>query len=280
MPATSTSSYCLSPLRYPGGKSRAAPTLMRYIPDGIQIVCSPFFGGGSFELSLASRGIRVYGYDLYEPLVHFWQSLLTRPSDLADAVAAHYPLSKEAFYSVQRALPEITDPLSSAAVFFVLNRSSFSGSPAAGMSPGATRFTPHSIARVRNFAVKNVSVDTLDFEQSIALHPTDLLYLDPPYIDIQSPLYGASGRLQRHFDHERLARLLKQRGGLWLLSYNDTLAMREMYAGFQIVEMDLYYSMSCKKKGHEVLVLSDELFALLKEERRRGQQMTLFDEVA
>ncbi|WMT84135.1 DNA adenine methylase [Wolbachia endosymbiont of Listronotus oregonensis] len=69
-----------SPLRYPGGKSRAVSQIVNeYIPRGLPTLCSPFIGGGSIELALASRGTKVYGYDAFEPLVRFWQVLLKDP---------------------------------------------------------------------------------------------------------------------------------------------------------------------------------------------------------
>lgn len=34
-----------SPLRYPGGKSRAVSMILPHIPEGTEKVCSPFFGG-------------------------------------------------------------------------------------------------------------------------------------------------------------------------------------------------------------------------------------------
>ena len=50
-----------SPLRYPGGKSRAVSAILETIPNGITALTSPFFGGGSIELALVNRGVRVHG---------------------------------------------------------------------------------------------------------------------------------------------------------------------------------------------------------------------------
>ncbi|WP_406833349.1 DNA adenine methylase [Wolbachia endosymbiont (group A) of Tiphia femorata] len=37
-----------SPLRYPGGKSRAISQIInKYIPKGLSTLCSPFIGGGA-----------------------------------------------------------------------------------------------------------------------------------------------------------------------------------------------------------------------------------------
>jgi DNA adenine methylase len=72
-----------TPLRYPGGKSRAVETLMSFVPEDCSEICSPFLGGGSFELSLAEKGIRVHGYDAFKPLIWFWEAILKDPDKLA-----------------------------------------------------------------------------------------------------------------------------------------------------------------------------------------------------
>ena len=46
-------------LRYPGGKTRAIKTLKNFIPFGTTEICSPFFGGGSFEIYLSTIGIKI-----------------------------------------------------------------------------------------------------------------------------------------------------------------------------------------------------------------------------
>jgi len=72
-----------TPLRYPGGKSRAVKTIMPYIRDLDRgELCSPFLGGGSIELKCAEEGMIVHGYDLFQPLVWFWEALLSNPEKL------------------------------------------------------------------------------------------------------------------------------------------------------------------------------------------------------
>ena len=73
-------------LRYPGGKSRAVKHILPLIPPDVTELCSPFLGGGSVELAFnQERGGTVYGYDLFEPLVWFWECLLQSPKELATA---------------------------------------------------------------------------------------------------------------------------------------------------------------------------------------------------
>src|SRR5215470_7064205 len=121
-----------SPLRYPGGKTRGVAFIAQFFPENIDNMVSPFFGGGSVELFIASKGIKVFGYDIFSPLVEFWQCLLSQPDDLADEVEKFFPLPKEKFYELQEIQTKFARKLSRAAVYYVLNRSSFSGATLSG----------------------------------------------------------------------------------------------------------------------------------------------------
>ncbi len=249
-----------SVLRYPGGKTRAVPELEKCLPEGLEEMVSPFFGGGSFEFACAHRGIRVHGSDIFQPLTNFWQQLFADAAALAERVAAYHPLSHAKFYSLQKRYPLLVDPLEQAAVFFVLNRSSYSGTTlSGGMSPEHPRFTESAIERLRNFRAPRVSVDELDFEAAFAKYPDAYLYLDPPYLNGQS-LYGQKGNAHDDFDHERLCELLHQRRSAWLLSYNDSPQIREMYADFHIMTPVWSYGMgnvkSDRMKRSSELIIS------------------------
>ncbi len=45
-----------SPLRYPGGKTRGVEFITQFFPKNLDKLLSPFFGGGSIELSVAAKG--------------------------------------------------------------------------------------------------------------------------------------------------------------------------------------------------------------------------------
>jgi len=65
-----------TPLRYPGGKSRATKKLAQFLPDmsGIREFREPFLGGGSVALYMTQMypHLTVWVNDLYEPLYNFW----------------------------------------------------------------------------------------------------------------------------------------------------------------------------------------------------------------
>lgn len=246
-----------SPLRYPGGKTRGIEFITRFFPKNLDKLLSPFFGGGSIELYTASQGTKVYGYDVFSPLVEFWQFLITKPKQLANEVEKYFPLPKDKFYELQRTQVLFNTKLERAAVFYVLNRSSFSGATlSGGMSPEHPRFTRTSIERLREFYNPNLNIEKADFHESLIKHPYIFAYLDPPYL-IKSPLYGKKGDAHKDFDHEGLSKLLMKREH-WILSYNDCIEIRKLYDGFHILTPNWKYGMSSNKTSNEVLIFSKD----------------------
>ncbi len=247
-----------SPLRYPGGKTRAVTFIHQLFPLGLTHLLSPFFGGGSIELFAASKGTIVKGYDVFTPLVEFWQCLTENASALANEVEKYLPLKKERFYELQHSQTSFTTRLERAAVYYVLNRASFSGATlSGGMSPQHPRFTYSSIERIRNHYNPNIKVNKADFKESLEQHAVTFAYLDPPYL-IKSSLYGRKGNAHKDFDHEGLARILKERDN-WLLSYNDCEEIRGLYKGYHTIAPNWKYGMSGDKASKEILVFSKDL---------------------
>jgi DNA adenine methylase len=246
-----------SPLRYPGGKTRGVEFITGFFPNNLDKLLSPFFGGGSIELYVAAKGTKVYGYDVFTPLVEFWQCLIAQPHKLAREVEKNFPLSKERFYELQKTQTHFKNKLQRAAIYYVLNRSSFSGATlSGGMSPGHPRFTETSIERLKQFYNPNIEIKKADFKESLENHPHTFAYLDPPYL-IESSLYGKKGNAHKGFDHEGLAYLLKKREH-WILSYNDCEEIRELYFGFHILIPNWKYGMSNNKTSKEILIFSKE----------------------
>ena len=69
-----------TPLRYPGGKSKAIKTLSQWYPKVITEYREPFIGGGSIAIDVtkANPDIPVWINDLYVPLYNFWVQLRDR----------------------------------------------------------------------------------------------------------------------------------------------------------------------------------------------------------
>lgn len=249
-----------SPLRYPGGKSRAVKRILPFIEGKTTELLSPFVGGASIEIAAAQKGIKVYAYDIFTPLVHFWQQLLLDANKVADKVNEYFPLKKEDFYVLQKKLKLSEDPIEIASLFFVINRCSFSGTTqSGGMSPNHPRFNQASIQRLRDFLCENMEVSLGSFEQSLKKYPSMFAYLDPPYaLGMSSNLYGNKGDTHLDFNHINLSHSLKNRG-MWVLSYNDCEIVRDLYQGHIFKPIEWTYGMNKSKKSNEVLIFSKDL---------------------
>ena len=242
-----------SPLQYPGGKFYARKILRDYFPFRLKEMASPFLGGGHIELELASQGVKVYGSDLFKPLTNFWSFLKKDPISLSTRVWDYHPLSNKRFYELQADFFNIPEALERAAVYYVLNRCSFSGLFLQGGSRDHLRFTKEGIINLRRFHMPNLEVENLDCIEAIRKHPDKFLYLDPPY-DINQPLYQEGKTNNQQFDHYGLSQELRKRRR-WVLSYNDTPRIRKLYSGYPMVTPEWTYRMT-DKKSSELLILS------------------------
>ncbi len=253
-PAVLPAIYPRSPLRYPGGKSRAVRFLYPLIPPNETKLAAPFLGGASLELALSMR-MEVYGSDLFLPVVEFWQELLWNQIELVNQVREWHPLMKSDFYWLQENYHKFIGKINRAAIYYVLNRASYSGTTfSGGMSPGHPRFTESAIQRLAEFQVSNFYVEHLDYKDALDKYPDLFLYLDPPY-EIDQALYGERGNMHKGFNHYELAEILHKRDR-WVMSYNDSPHMRELYKDHTILPVQWAYGMGKSKKSNEIVIFS------------------------
>jgi DNA adenine methylase len=252
----------LNLLRWAGGKSRAACKIVDYIPNGNKVCVSPFFGGGSVEFLLKTKGWKIYAYDASHSLICFWKYVQNNPLELKKEVQKFFPLTKLEFREIQDKLISYEidkiDNVFTAAYFYVLNRSSFSGTTlSGGMSPGFARFNQKSIDKLEKFSIylNNISFKCADFQETIPNHSKDFLFCDPPYwlSKEKSNLYGINGNLHRFFDHQKLYELLSSRQN-WILCYNDCQTIRNLYQKYEIIPLSWKYGLGNSKTSKEILI--------------------------
>ena len=258
-----------SPLRYPGGKQRAAKRIADLFPSDKPLhIASPFFGGGSVELELASRGHKVTGTDFFFPVAAFWQQLSENRENLIAKVSEFVPcMDKKTFYLIQKDIraeleKESADPFQLAWRFFVLNRSSFSGATLSGGMASGDRFTASSINRLSDVDITGVQVrhgDYFDqlFDRDRRRFRFDAIYADPPYYLEVSNLYGDKGSTHESFDHERFAKHMnwcRKQGARIVISYNDCSTVRALFKDWKFQSIEWAYGMNASKKSNEVLI--------------------------
>lgn len=249
-----------SPLRYPGGKTKALGQIVPCLPAHFASYREPFVGGGSLFIYLRQQrpDLPIWINDLNRDLYCFWQAARTNLARLTEAVAAVKARTTDGrtlFAELTtNCRPESLTDFERAVRFFVLNRITFSGTiEAGGYSQKAFegRFTDSSIARLARLNAvldERVRVTNLDYEQLLAAPGRDVfIFLDPPYLSAtKSKLYGPKGALHTAFDHARFARLLAACPHRWLITYDDSAAVRRNFAfpGAHIYEWQLQYGMN------------------------------------
>lgn len=251
-----------SPLRYPGGKSKAIDKIFEYLPDSFSEYREPFVGRGSVFIYLKQKypHLNVWINDLNTELFLFWkiaQSYLTQLVTEVQRIKSNYTDGRLLFQEfTQINVQELSD-LERAVRFFVLNRITFSGTIEAGGYSEESfqkRFTYSSIERLEKLekVLENVYVTNLDYSQLLISGGEDVfLYLDPPYFcATKSKLYGKDGNLHTSFDHQRFAKLLSQCQHRYLITYDNSPEIRKNFKSINIFDWEMQYSMNNYKKNN------------------------------
>lgn len=251
--------YVGSPLRYAGGKSLAVGYIAERIPQDIDRLVSPFIGGGSVEIACARElGLDVIAYDLFDILCTYWQVQLSEPGALTARLREWAP-AQETYREVKERLRahwksenSLDDPVEVAAHYWFNHNLSYGPGFLGWMSriyKDPVRYQ-RLLGRVESFDCPTLEVHQGTFEETIPKHKGDFLYCDPPYyLDGDSRMFRGIYPQRNfpvhhnRFDHEALRELLGQHQGGFTLSYNDCSAIRELYAGYPIVEVGWQYTL-------------------------------------
>ena len=249
-----------TPLRYPGGKSRACTKMDPYFPN----LCDytefrePFLGGGSVAIYVTKKypHLRITVNDLYEPLVNFWRQLqengVELKNQLLDYKSTHNdPVkARELFTNSKDLLGETgKSSLDRAVAFYIVNKCSFSGlTESSSFSPQASNsnFSIRGIEKlplyseiISNWNITNHSYQHVMTEE---VHDDLFMYLDPPY-DIKDNLYGKKGEMHKRFDHDCFATDCSDSSINMMVSYNSDQLVKDRFKGWNAAEFALTYTM-------------------------------------
>ena len=256
-----------SPLRYPGGKTRACKPLNTILNEHFEIssfnnVISPFFGGGSFEFYLqANYGLNIIANDKFTPLYSFWNICKSNKSKLCEALYKKIStIEKDDFVHLRKIIMNENDELEQSIMYFIINRCSFSGATLSGgfsLESSKKRFTTSSVDRIKKLNLSKFNISNLDFEEFInnSYSENDLMFLDPPYyLEKASKLYGNNGDMHEDFDHIKLYNCLSTKTH-WFMTYNNCEYIKNLYKKFKIIETSWSYGMNKSKTSSEIVIL-------------------------
>ena len=249
-----------TPLRYPGGKSRACAKMDQYFPDLRNYVefREPFLGGGSVALHVTKKypHLKITVNDLYEPLINFWVQLQTFGEELTkklqDYKSTHPdPVSaKELFLESKEAINNTgLDGIERAAAFYIVNKCSFSGlteSSSFSQQASISNFSMRGIEKLPGYSelISHWHINQFSYEYLMEnrTHDGIFMYLDPPY-DIKDNLYGRKGSMHKGFNHDDFAKVCDKYDIPMMISYNSDQLVKDRFKNWNAAEFDLTYTM-------------------------------------
>jgi DNA adenine methylase len=258
----------ISPLRYPGGKTRACKIIDEILLQHFDItlfdtIVSPFFGGGSFEFYLQNKyDLKLIVNDKFTPLYNFWNQVKLNKNILCEELRKIKSVSKEQFTNYRNTIMNLNNNILQQSIqYFIINRCSFSGSTlSGGFSEEASikRFTPSSINKIEALDFTNIEIHNNDFYEFINNYTDNkiLMFLDPPYyLQNKSKLYGNNGDMHEGFNHLLLFELLNTKKN-WIVTYNNCEHIRNMYKDYVILDVNWSYGMNTSKSSSEIIIIS------------------------
>jgi DNA adenine methylase len=247
-----------TPLRWPGGKSRACVKLDQYFPDlrNYEEFREPFLGGGSVAIHITKKypNLKIWVNDLYEPLVNFWQQLQMFGNDLKNELvdcklAYNMPdLAKELFLKSKEHINDQTlSSLDRAVAFYIVNKCSFSGlteSSSFSAQASNSNFSLRGIEKLPEYSklIANWRITNYSYDYLLDGNMGAFVYLDPPY-DIKDNLYGRKGSMHKGFNHDKFAADCDSCYMHQLISYNSDQLVKDRFKKWKTSEFDLTYTM-------------------------------------
>ncbi len=253
-----------TPLRYPGGKSKAIKTLSQWYPDKISEYREPFIGGGSIAIDIAKKNPRIpiWINDLYVPLYNFWVQLRDNGDQLSERVyeEKQYTLdavdpdmiterARDLFNQYKEEIDTYND-FEKAVAFFIMNKCSFSGlteNSTFSQTASNSNFSLVGAKKLKEFSriIKYWKITNLDYADVMHSYATGdaFIFLDPPY-DIKDFLYGKNREMHKSFDHDRFAQEVYKCKSKFMITYNLNDRLCELYKDYNLKEWKLRYSMA------------------------------------
>ena len=272
----------LTPLRYPGGKSRLLGYVERFLkanhisPD---CVCEPFAGTASISVGLLQKGLVDSAYICEkDPLiVAYWKAVKYHIDELVESVKS-VEVSMDTWFDFKKYLPENAQTRFSvtelALAFLFYNRTNYSGIIKGGPLGGKSQKSPYKLGcRFNKPTIIEKLLDLSKVSENIHINLGDGLefmkressnrsvesiffYVDPPF-------YNAGKDLYREFfndkDHIELADFLADLESPWLLSYDDSEFIRNLYKEKRNAKIYIDYQANFLKKSAGELLFSNRV---------------------
>ena len=260
-------------IKWVGGKRQLLDRIIPRMPAEYGTYHEPFLGGGA--VFFAERPRRAYLNDINAQLVSCYRAVKSNPDAViaaAGEIDASYAATpddaREEFNGLVSAGSD--DDIAVAALFLFLNRHCFNGLyrvnrkglfnvPFNGSKGGS--FSPEIIEADAE-ALRSATVTNGDFLDALArVQSGDFCFIDSPYAPLNPTSFESYAKEGFTEDqHRALAaefRRLDEIGAKLMLTNHDTDLIRELYDGFDIIEVDVRRSINRNgdgRTGVEVII--------------------------
>lgn len=268
-----------SPLRYPGSKKK----LSKFVRDVIECngllggtYIEPFAGGASVALDLlyAEYVNSIIINDIDKSIYAFWFSVLNDTENLCrlirDTNVSVDEWDRQRKIQINKAEHSCLELGFST---FFLNRTNRSGIIRGGIIGGRNqsgnwkidcRYNKADlIKRIQKVAlysnrIKLHNQDAIEFVTSILpyLGQDSFIYFDPPYYNQGAALYA---NFYTHESHQKLAEFIQTINCKWMLTYDYTLDIINLYPNVEKRFLSFSYTAAQKVKGCEMIAFCDNL---------------------
>ena len=277
-----------SPLRYPGGKYKLSKYIQKIIYTkklNKSIYVEPFCGGAAvaFDLLINGHVKEIIINDFDKSIYAFWYSVLNYTDELCDMIKKTEINIEE--WEKQRVVQNNKESMNLLKLGFstlFLNRTNRSGILKAGVIGGKAqngaykldcRFNKQQIINKIKLIAKfkdRVYLYNMDTENLIEnvikkINKKCFIFFDPPYYEKGASLYI---KFYKHKDHLNLSKSIsKIKNHSWIVTYDNNPEIRSMYKNFKKETYTLNYSVQKRYKGEEIIVYSNTISRVAKEEK-------------
>ena len=267
-------------LKWAGNKSKIMPKISRFFPNEYERYLEPFAGSlGSFLNSGVPFGFDIHLNDLNKEVINLFECVKADPVKVA-SIANSYGKEKDDYLKI-RALDRASGfsnmcKWKRAARVVYLNKTCFNGlwrenkkghNNVPYGTPREADVLPIALANTFSQSIQNVNFYSKDYSSFLKIAKAgDLIYFDPPYVDLKDPKKEFNGYVggfgwKEQNELVKKCKKLNLKGCFIIVSNSWCDATKELYKDFEMHKIQAPRTISRNKNGRKPV---DELVAVLK----------------
>lgn len=266
----------LSPLRYPGGKTKIYERVKNLIISNDycnRMYVEPFAGGFGIGIGLLCEGIvpSVILNDFDTHIYHFWYSVLNDTEELLRLVSDTPITIKERERQKQIYNDVNASPITDGFATLFLNRVNFSGVIKGGPIGGLDQTGPYKLdCRFNKEELKKKIEAIAGLKSRIKLYNRDagrlislslmkmkapmFLNIDPPYVVKGSRLYTNFFTERDHLNLQQVIIKYLDTNYPWIITYDDCPLVKDLYKRFHMQEYGISHNAGGTVMGKEIVI--------------------------